>query len=317
MNLDESKPDEDGEGRMDPSVLLGKIEVFTDEVGNTFKGILGSLVQLQGDIRQLDQLKAVALVAEQMLSGEHRNHLDVEAKGEVGKLVGAINKTLDNLSQLDKTVHEETGKVPELALHLDHIIEETESATGQVLEKLDMMIAGSEQQDQSLQQIKEKVHQRLLLDRENKITIDAFLVGLSSAENPEQILEESIDFVALMGQQAAVVLANSEEIERDVVQSSLRAEENLNHAFDIMNVLQFQDINRQKVSKVIGLLKDMQSGLYRLLNIFNINSEQGDELVLSDKHKATQDNILTRNALVGNEDHTASVEDIIRNFKNT
>ncbi len=300
--------------RMDPQVLLEKIEYFTDEVGKSFKGILGSLLQLQEDIRQLDQLKEVALVAEQMLSGEHRSHLDVKAKGEVGKLVSAINQTLDNLQQLDKTVHEETGKVPELAQHLDHITQETEMATGQVLEKLDLMIAGSEEQDKSLQQIKALAHQRLEMDRESKRAIDAFLEGLGSGLDQERILEDALDFVALMGQQASAHLAKSERVDQEVSHASERAEEILNHAFDIMNVLQFQDITRQKVSKVIGLLKEMQSGLYRLLEIFNIQAVQTNELVLTEAHRATQDKILERDAL-GSDDHITDVEDIIRKFK--
>ena len=307
----------ESEGRMDPKLLLEKIEFFTDEVGKTFKGILGSLLQLQEDIRQLDQLKEVAQVAEQMLSGEHRSHLTVQAKGEVGKLVGAINKTLDNLQQLDKTVHEETGKVPELASHLDHITQETEQATGQVLEKLDHVIEGCETQDQALMQVREKVHRRLEMDRENKRNLDLFLERLSTGEDQELILQEAMDFVALMGQQAAAQLAATEEIDREVETAVTRAEENLNHAFDIMNILQFQDITRQKVSKVIALLKDMQSGLYRLLEIFNIQSIQANALVLTDKHKATQDKILERDALLGGQDHTADVDDIIRNFKNS
>lgn len=318
MDLNETQqPDLENSPRMDPKVLLDKIEFFTDEVGKTFKGILGSLLQLQDDIRQLDQLKEVALVAEQMLSGEHRSHLNVQAKGEVGKLVGAINQTLDNLQQLDKTVHEETGKVPELAQHLDHITEETEAATGQVLEKLDLMIEGSEKQDQSMQEIKEMVHKRLEMDRENKASIDNFLESLNNGENQEQILQEALDFVALMGQQASEQLQKSELVDQAIVRASERAEENLNHAFDIMNLLQFQDITRQKVSKVIGLLKEMQSGLYRLLEIFNIQSFQANKLVLTEKQKATQDKILDRQALVGEEDHTLSVDDIIRNFKNS
>ncbi len=90
----------------------------------------------------------------------------------------------------------------------------------------------------------------------------------------------------------------------------------MNHAFDIMNVLQFQDITRQKVSKVIGLLKEMQTGLFRLLEIFNIQaSEAANKMVLTEQQKATQDRILERDALNSNN-HTTDVDDIIKNFKN-
>lgn len=302
--------------RMDPKALLEKIEFFTDEVGKTFKGILGSLSQLQDDIRQLDQLKEVAHVAEQMLSGEHRSQINVVAKGEVGKLVHAINKTLVNLQQLDQTVHQETSKVPELADHLDCITEETETATSRVLEKLDLMIAGSEVQDKSLLQIKEHSHARLEMDRETNRMIKSFLRSLKDDHSQGQVLQATLDFVALMGQQTQSQIAKSEEIDRATIAASERAEENLNHAFDIMNVLQFQDITRQKISKVISLLKDMQTGLYHLLDIFNINALQSNKLELTAQHQATQDKILNRDALT-HDSHAADVEDIIRNFKNT
>lgn len=303
------------EERMDPRALLGKIEFFTDEVGKTFKGIMGSLNQLQDDIRQLDQIKEVAGVAEQMLSGGFRGHVNLEAKGEVGKLVHAINQTLDNLQQLDKTVHEETGKVPELASHLDHITQETEEATGQVLEKLDLMIEGSEFQDQALNNIKALAHKRLEMDQEFKNSIDQFMNGLESNEDQAQILQDAMDFVALMGQQTTAHLAKSQEVDEQVIAATARSEDILNHAFDIMNILQFQDITRQKVSKVIALLKDMQSGLYRLLDIFNIQAMETHRLELTEKQKATQDKILSRNALES-DSQVANVDDIIKNFQN-
>jgi len=301
--------------RVDPKMILAKIESFTDEVGHTFNGILQSLNSLQDDIKQLDQLKAVAQVAEQMLSGEHRQFVNIQAKGEVGKLVHAINQTMDNLQQLDKTVHEETGKVPQLAEHLDHITQETESATSQVLEKLDLMIEGSEGQDKSLQELRKISEERLAMDRETRTSIERFLAHLEDAgDNQAVILQEAMEYLALMGEQARVHLAKTETMDKAIAGVSKQAEASMNHAFDIMNVLQFQDITRQKVSKVIGLLKDMQEGLFRLLHIFNIQADVAERMQLTGAQQATQDRILERDALQS-DTHATEVEDIIKRFQ--
>jgi len=302
--------------RVDPRQILERIQLFTDDVGQTFNDILQALGRLQDDIKELDQLKAVAQVAEQMLLGQHSQMADIEAKGEVGKLVNAINQTLDNLQQLDKTVHEETGKVPQLAEHLDHITQETESATQQVLEKLDLMIEGSENQDKSLEHLRKISEERLAMDRQTRDSIDRFLANLENEEGGhEAILQEAMEFVALMGQQARVHLAKTEAVDQAIVRVSDQAQESMNHAFDIMNVLQFQDITRQKVSKVIALLKEMQEGLYRLLHIFNIQATGEGRLELKEAHKATQDRILERNA-IDSDAHVTDVDDIIKDFQN-
>lgn len=311
---DNSSPDSAFSTHPDPRALLGRIEAFTEQVGDTFKGILGSLEQLQEDIKQLDNLKQVAVVAEQMLSGQMGSHVDLEAKGEVGRLVHAINKTLDNLQQLDKTVHHETGKMPELAEHLDQITKETESATQQVLEKLDEMIEGSELQSNGLQTVKQLAGERLEMDREFRAGVDRFLASLDGGEDQAAILQEAMEFVALMSEQARRQEAKSEEISKAVEEAGMQAENLMNYSFDIMNLLQFQDITRQKVGKVIGLLKEMQAGLFRLLGIFNLRVDDSNELVLTEDQKATQDRILERDALA-RDTEVVNVDQIIKDFQ--
>lgn len=300
----------------DPKALLNKIHTFTADVSRTFEDIVGSLNQIHTDIEQLDQLKEVASVAEQMLSGEHRSHVSVKAQGEVGKLVSAINKTIDNLQQLDRTVHQETGKVPELAAHLDHITVETETATNQVLEKLDEMIGSSEEQANILTNVKEMANERLDADRNMRNNIENFLEGLANMDSEEMMLQEAVDFMALLSEQARQNLAKSESMNEALGNASEHADSLMNNAFDIMNLLQFQDITRQKISRVIALLKEMQGGLYRLLQIFNIHADVKDELELTDKHRATQDRILERDAIAGSDADNAGVEELIKAFQN-
>jgi chemotaxis regulatin CheY-phosphate phosphatase CheZ len=308
-------PQEEVSVHQDPKELLGRINTFTMSVSQTFEDIVGSLNQIHEDIKQLDQLKEVASVAEQMLSGENRVHVNLKAHGEVGKLVSAINKTIDNLQQLDRTVHQETGKVPELAAHLDHITQETESATNQVLEKLDDMIANSEEQANILSSAKEMSADRLKADQNMRNNIENFLESLETMESEEMMLQEAVDFMALLSEQSRQNLSKSEQMAETLNSASEHADTLMNNAFDIMNLLQFQDITRQKIARVIALLKEMQNGLYRLLQIFNISADDSNELELTDKHRATQDRILERDAISGSDADSQDVDALIKAFK--
>jgi chemotaxis regulatin CheY-phosphate phosphatase CheZ len=84
-------------------------------------------------------------------------------------------------------------------------------------------------------------------------------------------------------------------------------------AFEILNLLQFQDITRQKVEKIILMLKQFRLSLDRLLAIFNIAEEsQETEEVFEKRKAATQDNIF--NTSVSATANTDSVDDIVAKF---
>ena len=84
-------------------------------------------------------------------------------------------------------------------------------------------------------------------------------------------------------------------------------------AFEILNILQFQDITRQKIEKVVILLKQFQGGLNRLLSIFNIGSTAlvGDGF--NERKVATQDHIFETSLEA--DSRKDSVDDIIAQFK--
>jgi hypothetical protein len=88
-------------------------------------------------------------------------------------------------------------------------------------------------------------------------------------------------------------------------------------AFEILNILQFQDITRQKVEKVVLLLKQFKDGLNRLLAIFNIQGlEVGPrkpEEVFEHRAVATQEHIFE--ATLDADTKKESVDDIIAQFK--
>ncbi|HJV48935.1 MAG TPA: hypothetical protein VJ549_06645, partial [Geothrix sp.] len=86
-------------------------------------------------------------------------------------------------------------------------------------------------------------------------------------------------------------------------------------AFEILNILQFQDITRQKIEKVVILLKQFQGGLNRLLVIFNIHTGALAGEGFSDRKVATQDRIFDTSLEA--DSRKDSVDDIIAQFKKT
>jgi len=297
------------------STILNTIEEFADDFETKFKGLLGSLGDLKDDLQQISQLKKLVNAAESMLEGDVTRPVDSdEAKGEVGRLFKAINETLKKLQQLDQSVHAESEKVPELASHLDQITKETETATQQVLEKLDAMLEASDKQASNIDELKEVSSKRLETDRQFVEKINGFFAGLESSTDRDHMIQEAMDFIALMASDAAQNLKNTEEISQTISNITEQGTILQDQSFDIMNLLQFQDITRQKISKVIALLKELQSGLNNLLGIFNLDHEKLQEINLTDHHKATQDNILERQTNVDGKE-AIDVDAIIASFQ--
>ncbi|PIE02676.1 MAG: hypothetical protein CSA81_05845 [Acidobacteria bacterium] len=298
----------------DLSHVLSTIETFADDVEAKFKGLLLSLSDLKSDLKQISHLKELVYAAESMLEGQVEHTVDSELKGEVGRLFKAINETQKKLQQLDQSVHQESEKVPELAAHLDQITRETETATQQVLEKLDAMLETSDQQAESIERLRTESLERLESDQKHYSEISSFFEKLLQETDRDQTMQEAMDFIALEASEAKKKLSNSESVRQAMDELSRRSAELQDHTFDIMNLLQFQDITRQKISKVIGLLKELQTGMNNLLNIFNMKNEDMETLQLSEHHKATQDKILDRKTNVDGKE-AVDVDAIIASFQ--
>jgi len=298
------------------SSVLSTIETFAVDVETKFKGLLDSLTDLKTDLQQISQLKQLVFAAESMLSGDVSKPVsNDEAKGEVGRLFNAINETLRKLQQLDHSVQTESEKVPELAAHLDLITQETETATQQVLEKLDLMLETSDKQTAKIEDLRTASEQRMDTDRECAEKVNKFLSDLEKAEDRDQLMQDAMEFIALMALDSSRNLKNSESINGIITEISEHSSSLQDHSFDIMNLLQFQDITRQKISKVIGLLKELQSGMKNLLGIFNLDHDQIGEIEITDHHKATQDHILDRDTNVDGKE-AIDVDAIIASFQN-
>lgn len=273
---------------------------------------LVSLEELLADLRQelqgdsQDSLRRLAEAAQDMADGRVYQKIDIEAKGELGALVTSINQTLMNIQQLDASVKHQSTRVPELAAQLDAITSDTEEATQSVMNRLDALMAASDDATRALQACQDSV----VKQNEHHSTLQAAIAGFldraSAGEDQNALAQEVLDY--LFAHQVTRPV-----IELDLSPTKIQLQKVSDEAFEILNVLQFQDITRQKIEKVVTLLKQFQGGLNRLLTIFNIQTEALGGQGFQERKVATQDHIFDTSLEADSKKD--SVDDIIAQFK--
>jgi len=251
-------------------------------------------------------LSRLAEAAADMANGRVYQTIDLESKGELGGRVESINTTLMNLQQLDASVKEQSTQVPELAAQLDAITADTETATQSVMNGLDTLMNSSEESGKALAIAMEAIRQNEANQQRLQTRIDEYLERASGGEDPAKVAQEVLDF--LFEHQMTTKLP---PVDLSVVQANLKTVSD--EAFEILNTLQFQDITRQKVEKVVLLLKQFKGGLQRLLHIFKIETMEGGETIFEHRAVATQDKIFDTTLEMDNKKE--SVDDIIAQFK--
>lgn len=260
--------------------------------------------ELHGDAEA--SIHRLAQAAKDMADGRVYQKIDIEAKGELGALVSSLNQTLLNLQQLDASVKHQSTQVPELAAQLDAITSDTEEATQSVMNRLDTLMAACDEATKTVVacggQMKRHQEGRTALDQ----AISGFLDRAAAGEDRAGLAQEVLEFLFAHQMEHAAPLPDL-----DPAQAKLRQVGD--EAFEILNVLQFQDITRQKIEKVVLLLKQFQTGLTRLLVIFNIHSEALAGQGFSERRTATQDRIFDTSLEA--DSRKDSVEDIIAQFK--
>jgi chemotaxis regulatin CheY-phosphate phosphatase CheZ len=295
---------------LQPEELLSEFRRRTEALDARLDTLQELIGQIRGEIQNDSQntLSRLSQVAVDMANGRVYQQIDFQAKGEVGALAQSLNQTLQNLQQLDASVKKQSTQVPELAAQLDAITADTEQATQSVMNRLDMLMAATEEAGKALGVATEGLKRNQDTQVQFQSSIDAFLKRASGGENPTLVAQEILDFLfeqQMLSKPAPVDLSKAQELMRTIGDES----------FEILNMLQFQDITRQKVEKVILLLKQFKEGLNRLLAIFKIEIEPPSpgETVFDHRTVATQDHIFdaTLEADKGKE----SVEDIIAQFK--
>lgn len=261
-------------------------------------------LELQGDSQA--SLQRLAAAAQDMANGRVYQRIDIEAKGELGALVSSINQTLLNLQQLDASVKHQSTQVPELAAQLDAITSDTEEATQSVMNRLDTLMAASDDATRAVQASQDGILRQNERQTALHTAISGFLDRAAAGENQNALAQEVLEF--LFEHQMAVPT-----IGLDLAPAKNHLVKVSDEAFEILNILQFQDITRQKIEKVVILLKQFQSGLSRLLMIFNIHTEVIGGEAFSDRKVATQDHIFDTSLEA--DSRKDSVDDIIAQFK--
>ena len=261
-------------------------------------------LELQGDSQA--SLQRLAAAAQDMANGRVYQKIDIEAKGELGALVSSINQTLLNLQQLDASVKQQSTQVPELAAQLDAITSDTEEATQSVMNRLDTLMAAADDATRSVQACQDGVLRQNGSQAALHAAISGFLDRAAAGESQNALAQEILEY--LFEHQLA-----APAMDLDLAPARVHLTKVSDEAFEILNVLQFQDITRQKIEKVVTLLKQFQSGLARLLMIFNIHTEAIGGEAFSDRKVATQDHIFDTSLEA--DSRKDSVDDIIAQFK--
>ena len=293
-----------------PESLLREFRERNASLDARLDKLLESIQQIRADIREEaeDDLSKLSKAAEDMMNGRVYQQIDIQAKGELGILVQTFNQTLVNLQQLDTSVKAQSTKVPELAAQLDAITADTEHATQNVMNRLDALMATVDDAGRFFSGCQQATENHLAQQQNMVNTITGFLERAKNGEKTVTLAQEVLDYVFALD-----LAPKPEPVDLSVGQSLLQTVSD--EAFEILNILQFQDITRQKIEKVIQLLKQFRQSLDRLLLIFKITDEadepEGD--VFENRSIATQDNIF--NTSVTPSADTDSVDDIIAQFK--
>ena len=296
-----------------PETLLKEFRERSEALDNRLDTLQDLIELIRGELHQGSQasLSRLAEAADDMANGRVFQQIDIKAKGELGALVASINTTLMNLQQLDTSVKSQSTQVPELAAQLDAITADTETATQNVMNRLDALMAASDQASAAVK----AAAKAMQLSREAQAGVqaqmDGFLARAGEGADPIQLAQEILEFV--FAQQLAPP-PPPVDLEPCLAPLGVVADE----AFEILNTLQFQDITRQKVEKVVLLLKQFKEGLNRLLDIFHINDGEGQpeadkSVIFENRVIATQEHIF--DTTLEADGSKQSVDDIIAQFK--
>lgn len=290
-----------------PDHLLQEFEAQSRSLDNRLDHLRQMIEELRGELQgnSRTSLARLATVAQDMAAGRVYQKIDLEAKGEIGALVESLNQTLLNLQQLDASVKHQSTQVPELAAQLDAITSETERATQDVMNRLDAMMAHTEDAGDLLKKIVPAIQAHETQRAEMAKSVNGFLDRAAAGEDTGTLAQEILEYLFALQLNPADTLDLSPAVQK---MQGINDE-----AFEILNLLQFQDITRQKIEKVVLLLKNFQSGLQRLLVIFNIMPAATESVIFEDRKVATQDNIFKTSLEA--DSSKDSVEDIIAQFK--
>ena len=299
-----------------PEGLLREFRERSEALDNRLDTLQELIEMIRGELHDSSQqsLSRLAQAADDMANGRVFQQIDIKAKGELGALVASINTTLMNLQQLDSSVKHQSTQVPELAAQLDAITADTEVATQNVMNRLDLLMAASDEASASVKAAVQSLRATGEAQAAFHAEMDGFLARAGQNEDPTQLAQEILEFLFAHQLHPPPPPA---DLDRCLAPLGTVSDE----AFEILNTLQFQDITRQKVEKVVLLLKQFKEGLNRLLDIFHIDGIEGaspaepraEAAIFEKRAIATQENIFE--TTLEADGKKESVDDIIAQFK--
>jgi chemotaxis regulatin CheY-phosphate phosphatase CheZ len=301
------------EEELQPDTLLKEFRERSEALDNRLDSLKDLIELIRGELHDSSQqsLSRLAQAADDMANGRVFQQIDIQAKGELGALVASINTTLMNLQQLDTSVKHQSTQVPELAAQLDAITADTEVATQNVMNRLDTLMAASDRANAAVKAAAKATQAQQEAQSAFRTQMDDFMARAAESADPAQLAQEILEFIF-----AQQLVPPPPPADLDACLAPLGAVSD--EAFEILNTLQFQDITRQKVEKVVLLLKQFKEGLNRLLDIFHINGLDGEPAaepeVFEKRVIATQENIFE--TTLEADGKKQSVDDIIAAFKN-
>jgi chemotaxis regulatin CheY-phosphate phosphatase CheZ len=295
-----------------PEALLKEFRDRSQALDHRLDTLQELIELIRGELRNNSQhaLGRLAQAAEDMTNGRIFQQIDIQAKGELGALVASLNTTMMNLQQLDTSVKQQSTQVPELAAQLDAITADTEAATQNVMNRLDTLMAASDAARSAVKNAVRALTEIREFQAAFQAQMDTFVNRAAEGADPMQLAQEVLEFLFAHQITAPPPVA---ELEPCLAPLATISDE----AFEILNTLQFQDITRQKVEKVVLLLKQFKDGLNRLLDIFHIEEAGGQpkaETVFEQRPAATQEHIFE--TTLEADGRKESVDDIIAQYRN-
>ena len=297
---------------LQPEGLLKEFRERSEALDNRLDTLQELIQLIRGELHSESQasLRRLAEAADDMANGRVFQQIDLQAKGELGALVTSLNTTLMNLQQLDSSVKHQSDQVPELAAQLDAITADTETATQNVMNRLDLLMAASDEAGASVKAAVKALMATQQAQAAFHAEMDGFLARATEGADPAQLAQEILEFIFAQQMLPPPPAADLEQCLKPLTTIS-------DEAFEILNTLQFQDITRQKVEKVVMLLKQFKEGLNRLLAIFHIGVDgtvvAEPAPIFANRAIATQENIFE--TTLEADGKRESVDDIIAQFK--
>ncbi len=310
-DLNASLPEPTASEMDHPEALLKEFRERSEALDSRLDSLSELITQIRTELQSDSRstLQQLAHAADEMAHGRIYQQIDIQAKGELGALVTSLNQTMQNLQQLDASVKHQSTQVPELAAQLDAITADTETATQSVMNRLDSLMNASDQASSTLAAAMKSLEANEAQNHAFQAHIDHLLDRASSGEDATRVAQDVLDF--LFEQRLTSKLM---PVEFSAAKEQIQVVSD--EAFEILNTLQFQDITRQKVEKVVMLLKQFQGGLNRLLSLFSLEMEKkAGEEIFEHREVVTQDRIFDTSLEADSKKE--SVDDIIAAFKKT